>query len=339
MASSIANIAYALPQKLGVNAAFGRTSWRQSRLLILCWHGVSIDDEHLWRGGLYIPGSLFRTRLEALQRGGYSVLPLDEAIDRLLAGDLPPKSVALTFDDGLYDFVAVAAPILEQFRYHSTVYLPTYYVDDQKPVPPLMISYVLWKGQGPGRRLSNGMPVTSPSEADAACKRILDEIERDHASAADKDRIASEIAADLGLDDASIRSRRMLYTMTAAEAQNLQRGGLVTFEGHTHRHRTPTDLDLMRRELRDNNRRIEEITGRRPVHFCYPSGVYRREYFPLFEEIGYKSATTCEPALMTRTTNPFLAPRLLDHMGLRQAKYEGWLAGLFAISYPVEERY
>jgi peptidoglycan/xylan/chitin deacetylase (PgdA/CDA1 family) len=333
MSNSLAAAAYTLTQKLGVNAGFSLTPWRRSRLLILCWHGVSLDDEHLWRGGLYIPGSLFRARLEALERGGYTVLPLDEAVERLRQGELPPKSVALTFDDGLYDFVAVAAPILAEFRYHSTVYLPTYYVDDQKPVPPLMISYVLWKGQGAGKRLRNGAPVTTSFEADAALKQILDETARNHASAADKDRIASEIAQDLEVDEGSIRTRRMLYTMTAEEAQTLHRSGLVTFEGHTHRHRTPTDLDLMRRELRDNNRRVEEITGRRPLHFCYPSGVYRREYFPLFEEAGYKSATTCEPALMTRTTNPFLAPRLLDHMGLHQSKYEGWLAGLLAMSH------
>jgi hypothetical protein len=73
----------------GAETWVGSNSWRTERLLVVCWHGISNDDEHLWRPGLYITPQLFRRRLEILAELGCSVLSLDDALIRLWAGDLP----------------------------------------------------------------------------------------------------------------------------------------------------------------------------------------------------------------------------------------------------------
>jgi hypothetical protein len=39
----------------GVGALVGGSRWRRSRLLILCYHGVSLGDEHGAAPELYIP--------------------------------------------------------------------------------------------------------------------------------------------------------------------------------------------------------------------------------------------------------------------------------------------
>src|ERR1700742_4350588 len=72
---------------------------RRNTLVILCYHGISLRDEHEWAGGLYITPSLFRRRLEFLRAWNANVLPLPEALERLDAGTLPARSVVLTFDD------------------------------------------------------------------------------------------------------------------------------------------------------------------------------------------------------------------------------------------------
>ena len=82
----------------------GGSRWRRRQLLILAYHGVSLDDEHLWEGALYLSPETFRSRMRALKSFGAAVLPLGEAVERLYAGDLPDRAVALTFDDGAYDF-------------------------------------------------------------------------------------------------------------------------------------------------------------------------------------------------------------------------------------------
>src|SRR5271163_1599289 len=94
----------------GVFAAVKASQWRNQRLLILCYHGISFEDEHEWSSALYLSPATFRERMRILAQGGYHVLPLGEALERLENGTLPPKSVAITFDDGGYNFHAVAYP-------------------------------------------------------------------------------------------------------------------------------------------------------------------------------------------------------------------------------------
>lgn len=318
---------YSAARKLGVDSAWRDSAWRQQRLLVLCWHGISLDDEHEWNGGLYIPQSLFRLRLQRLADGGYRVLSLDEGLRRLWAGELPPRSVVITFDDGFYDFAVKAVPVLRDFGFPATLYLTTYYVDYQRPVFNLMVPYMLWKQ----RRLPNAGAPCSESEADAYARRVIAQAEKDGASAAQKDDIARSLASQIEFDyDAALRNR-LLHLMTPQETQEVVADGSITIEGHTHRHRTPEDVDLMMREFRQNNNRIEEITGRRPSHFCYPSGVFRRQYFPLLEEEGYSSATTCKLGMASKKDEPYLVPRLLDHMQLTDMQYDAWLSGLYAL--------
>src|SRR5579864_3578271 len=118
--------------------------WRDERLLILCYHGISLDEEHLWRPATYISPLVFEQRLELLSRGGYNVLALGEAIERLHRADLPPRSVVLTFDDGTYDFYEYAFPRPKKHHFPATVYQTTYYCDYDHPIFHLACSYILW---------------------------------------------------------------------------------------------------------------------------------------------------------------------------------------------------
>src|SRR5215218_1377735 len=133
--------------RLGLLSGVRDSAWRQRRLLILCYHSISIDDEHEWSGTYSMAPAVLESRLRMLRDGRYNVLPLGEAVRRLYEGTLPPRSVALTFDDGMFDFHARAWPLLQRFGFPATVYLTTYYSDYGKPIFGLLCSYVLWRAR------------------------------------------------------------------------------------------------------------------------------------------------------------------------------------------------
>src|ERR1039458_7863321 len=133
-----------LLKRAGVFGLVRDSAWRRQRLLILCYHGISHEDEHLFRSGLYLEPSRLEQRLVLLQQDQYNVLPLGEALKLLRAKELPPRSVAITFDDGTYDFFSLGYPLLRRFEFPVTVYQTTYYSDRQIPVFNLICSYLLW---------------------------------------------------------------------------------------------------------------------------------------------------------------------------------------------------
>lgn len=64
----------------------------------------------------------FREQADALGGGGHDVISLDQALDRLDAGDRRP-TVVLTFDDGFADVHERAFPILQERSLPFTLYL------------------------------------------------------------------------------------------------------------------------------------------------------------------------------------------------------------------------
>ena len=312
--------------------------WRQQRLMILCYHGVSTDDEHEWSPTLYISQDQLRRRLRVLKDGGYTILPLSEATRRLHDGTLPPRSVALTFDDGAVDFERRALPVLREFNMPATVYLTTYYCKKRLPVFNTMVRYVFWKGRGSAADLAPLVGSAEPLLCNTAAARArtfttVAEYARVHElSADDKDALLARIAQSLGVDYADLTSRQILQLMTPETVRNLPRD-LVDVQLHTHRHRTPRDRALFQREIRDNAAVIHELRGADVMleQFCYPSGEYFGEFFTWLRECGVTYATTCVPDIATRDDDPMLLPRLVDTMQQSDLTFEGWITGFAAL--------
>ena len=327
--------------RLGLLGSVRDSAWRQRRLLILCYHSISIEDEHEWSGTYSMSPTLLESRLRMLRDGGYNVLPLDEAVRRLYAGALPPRSVALTFDDGMFDFRARAWPLLQQFGFPATVYLTTYYSDYNKPIFGLLCSYLLWRARlrtpQPGlTSLFGEQRQWNLSDAGGrarAHREIIAHADREQMTLPERTALAERLADLLGDDYEAIRAKRILTVMTRDEASEIARAGIAV-ELHTHRHRTPNDHALFLREISDNRVRIEQIRAGTPRHFCYPSGVYRPEFLPWLREAGVTTATTCDPGLASLKSEPLLLPRLVDTSFLSPLDVEGWMTGMSAFFRP-----
>ncbi|HZQ70128.1 MAG TPA: polysaccharide deacetylase family protein [Terriglobales bacterium] len=316
----------------GAFRAVRDSRWRRNRLLILCYHGVALDDEHLWRPRLYVPPHLLEQRFEILKRGGYSVLGLGEALQKLPAGKLPPRSVVLTFDDGGYDFYKLAHPLLKKYGFPATVYQTTYYSDYQAPIFNLVCSYILWQRRGSlldkGREMGLAQPMDLRTELSRhrIVRVFVERAEAENLTGRQKNEIAKQLAKLLDVDYDAICARRLLHIMSPQEVTQIIAEG-VDVQLHTHRHRTPENERLFRREIEDNRKSLPD-GGKLAQHFCYPSGVYREQFIPWLQAENVLSATTCDVALATRKSNPWLLPRFIDTAKRTDVEFESWVTGV-----------
>ena len=318
-------------KSMGVLHALRQSTWRQNQLLILAYHGVSIDDEHLWDSDLFLTSDQFRRRMQALKDYGCTVLPLTDALQKLWNGRLPTCSVVLTFDDGSSDFYSRAFPILQEFGWPSTIYLTSYYANYNRPVFDVMCSYLLWKARGRVADLSgvidgcNSVDLTPAESRERAATAIREFSRREKFSAAQKDELLNVLAERLGVDYQAILSKRILHLLSVDELATLGAAG-VDIQLHTHRHHAPKTRDSFLMELEENKKFIARF-GKLPNHFAYPHGLYAPCYLPWLDDFNVASATTCEPGLATNQSHPYKLPRLVDTSSLTLIELEGWISG------------
>jgi peptidoglycan/xylan/chitin deacetylase (PgdA/CDA1 family) len=103
----------------------------RAKTMILGCHGVTqrIGPDPEDRSAIAVDRSLFLCRLKYLKRHHNVIALRDYLVARRSGKPLPRHSVILTFDDGLRNFLTVAAPILKELDLPATMFLVTDLVD------------------------------------------------------------------------------------------------------------------------------------------------------------------------------------------------------------------
>lgn len=92
---------------------------------VLCYHHLAPEA----KGRLVLAVSSFEEQMQYLASEGYRVVSLDALVAyTALGGQLPRKSVVLTFDDGYKSFLQYAYPILTKHGFTATLFVYTDYV-------------------------------------------------------------------------------------------------------------------------------------------------------------------------------------------------------------------
>jgi peptidoglycan/xylan/chitin deacetylase (PgdA/CDA1 family) len=101
-------------------------SWRalpddpEGALRIFLYHRISDDPDPLALGPVK-----FRGQMEYLAANDFRALDAVTALDLLFAGQLEPRTVAITFDDGFEDVLHNAHPVLAELGFSATVFVAT----------------------------------------------------------------------------------------------------------------------------------------------------------------------------------------------------------------------
>jgi peptidoglycan/xylan/chitin deacetylase (PgdA/CDA1 family) len=297
---------------------FHLARWSTRRgLRILAYHGFATGDELEFIPLLFMDPAVFRQRMQYLVRHGYPVLPLDEAVERLSKGTLPAAATVITFDDGFDSIRKMALPVLKDLGLPATIYVTTYYCLKGAPIFRLVIQYMFWKTSRTELDLS-GLGMDEIGKAQFPDTASADEVAwtiiRCGESQMDEPqrvRLCEELGRRLGVDYAEIVRRRFLTLMTEDELRETSQAG-IDIQLHTHRHVLPIEAELVRREIEDNRRFLEPLTGHRLRHFCYPSGIHHEDHLRPLAEAGVVSGTTCDSGLNYADTPPLTLHRFVD---------------------------
>src|SRR5258708_27015962 len=97
MIKQLRGAALTILKRCGAFSLVKDSEWRQQKLLILCYHGVSLEDEQKWRPSLYVSPQQLERRVEIPRQKRGPGFPLAEELGPLLEEDLSPHRLGAAF--------------------------------------------------------------------------------------------------------------------------------------------------------------------------------------------------------------------------------------------------
>jgi peptidoglycan/xylan/chitin deacetylase (PgdA/CDA1 family) len=295
--------------------------------VILMYHRIAPDGSA--GGGLAVTPSNFSEHLQAL-RSALRPIRLSDLVDSLAQDTLPPRSVAITFDDGYLDNLVVAKPLLEQWGTPATVFVVSSYVGSGRrfwwdelervclaaELPPT-VELVLG-----GRTRRWQVPADDRRHLFRELRQALGQLE---------ERERNELLAHLQrLSRTSAPNR--VETLSRDQLGRLAEGDLVDIGAHTVTHPRLTDVSGKRQvdEIEQSRRQLAELLGVEISLFSYPFGAHDARTVRSARRAGVSCACTTVATGVRTTDDPFRLPRLAvddwsgDELVARLERLCGW---------------
>lgn len=294
--------------------------WLGSRLrpggLVLLYHRIADSEgENTDPFSLCVSRRNFADHLESLHRFA-TVVSLEEMWMTAAQGRLPPRSVALSFDDGYADNLANAKPLLEKYEVPATVFVvagclgATFWWDrltDALLGPTRLPDHLRLTVAGRTHewRLASGDPRQR--------RRLLRQLFRTVRDLRESERqqTLEAVASWSGDTLAATPHRRPL---TREELVELAEGGAIEVGAHGMTHHPLSTLSPVEQhsEISGSKGALEEILQRPVTSFSYPFGLardYTSESVALVASCGFDRAYTNICDVVRPTSDRYQLPR------------------------------
>lgn len=282
------------------------TLQRGNRMCVVNYHRVLAVKNPLVEADPDL--TTFRWQMELLARC-FNVLPLRDALRALDAGQLPPRAVCITFDDGYRSLHDLALPVLRDYRLPATVFVTSGHIDEGNMWNDRIIDAIQAL---PGSRLDLGefglgeYALHNLALRRAAIQTVTEKSK--YLPPAMRHAVIERLIALGG------NKKAPELMLTRDMILNLDREGIeVGAHTVTHPILTRLDDDSARSEIIDGKAQIEAILGK-PVHlFAYPNGKpgkdYHQGHVDMVREAGFEAAFTTEVSAIRRGHHRFELPR------------------------------
>jgi peptidoglycan/xylan/chitin deacetylase (PgdA/CDA1 family) len=295
--------------------ALARLSRARGRAIVLRYHALTDDAAPV----VYAAPSIcmavgaFRAQM-AFVRRAYTVVPLGDLVDAVVGGGkLPPRALAITFDDGYADNHRLALPVLRELGLSATVYVTSEPIDRRAPLWVSAARAIALGAPGPVLDVPGSEPLAlhGPAEREAAAGMLTRALVV--REAAERRELLARLAAGAGVDLDRVLAGAML---TWPQVRELAAAGW-TIGAHTvtHANLALAGAAAAEAEIAGSRDAIEAAVGAPVRHFCYPNSGGRHEYFSpeiarVLGRLGFRSATTSRPGALVPGVDPFFLPRL-----------------------------
>ena len=315
----------------------------RNKLLILCYHGVSVRDEHQWWPGVFMSEVRFHRRMQLLKQHGYQVLGLSEALSLLKSGDLPPSSIVITADDGYLNSPQTLCKHCAEFNFPLTIYVTSYYVQRRNPIFKLMVQYLFWRTDK--RYLVGDLSfagITETKEIDLSNddgKKWLNSIidyGQNCSTEEERQNILIRLCELMDFDYEAMKNEGMFMLMDEHDLRRISDND-VDIQLHTHRHCFPLTREDAMQEINDNRAVLEPIINKSLTHFCYPSGVWDKSHHPFLKEQNIESATTCRLGFVTKESDFLALNRYLDKDDISENEFLAEISGFLTFTRKIRD--
>ena len=306
----------------GAKTATKFSRWLQARVLggalILGYHRISPVEDDFYQS--CVSPENFAGHMEALREYAHPV-SLSKLMQSLRQNALPPKSVAVTFDDGYADNLYVAKPILEKYDIPATVFICTGYVGREfwwDELERLVTSsradlhtlysqidqnQFMWEQATVGHGAEDRRKGSVRREFLGALYRWLLTLPPKRR---EKVMELIRVWAESQSKDPSIRR-----ALTSAELLSLVAGALIEVGAHTRLHPTLTRLSVEEQteEIVSSKQYLEDLLDKRVWAFAYPNGKMSMETREILVRTGFKFACCSEIDLIRPGHDHYNLPR------------------------------
>lgn len=236
----------------------------------------------------------------------YTVLTVEDLVERMARDRLPRNAVAITFDDGYRDTLTHAAPILARHGVPATVFLASGFIGtaDIPWYDRLALGFKLTREQAVTTPWGDALQLDTPEarlrslrQSRGYLKGIPEETARQ-----DLDRLVAQLG--------SIEQRYFKNAMLTWDDVHALAGLGFSIGGHTISHPILSRVSPARawQEIAGCRSMIAEACGRRPRAFAYPNGGaadYTAAVVELVRQAGFACAATTRFGMNNPTTSPW----------------------------------
>jgi peptidoglycan/xylan/chitin deacetylase (PgdA/CDA1 family) len=255
--------------------------------------------------------SIFTRHMEIVARQFKAVTMDDIAL--FLKGEktLPPRAVAITFDDGYKDNVRCAAPILNRLGIPATFYVLVEAVDRSIAPWYCLLRNAFWTARNPKwiDPAGTAHDLTDATTRQAAFMQAAGLCSK--SSASEREQVVQNATRTLEPEPFPNESGLM---MTWDDARMLLKSGhIVGSHTMTHPNVAQVSTEEARRELTDSKRKLEIELASPVQHFSYPHPALNPQWnestLKITEELGYATAVTTTVGAVKSSARPLAIPR------------------------------